>query len=257
VTALELLVALDHVTEDTFPEFRQRIDLAFNLSNGRIVQEPRVLICKDLLRIPFPSDLEELSVKLLSNYMDVIRRADSLKQMLDGRVPWKGGFARIESTLPPKLVVDDVKKQWIRHVEDIADGIYPDWRDHLKRKGRRLPAEIRTQLGARFAFELQAKRFVETFLEWLGARVTAELLEDMRTRLDAVLRFTGFVVGEFLEGDYSLEKRSSDIFDQFQLHYLAIDRFMIVSEDSDLTKRSAKSPQAKRIMSFDTFLQGL
>ena len=127
----------------------------------------------------------------------------------------------------------------------------------LKKTGRRLPTEIRKQQGGKSTWEAQGERFAESFLHWLGAKTESQLIAEMTTRLDAVLRYTSFVVSEFLSGEYSLEKRASDVFDQFQLHYLAIDRFIIVSRDSDLFTRTSKSLQAGRIMPFHTFLRSL
>jgi hypothetical protein len=72
-----------------------------------------------------------------------------------------------------------------------------------------------------------------------------------------VLEFTVFVAREFLLRNYSPEKHQSDVFDQFQLQYLAFDRFVIVSGDPDLSTRTRNSPQAARIMSFDQFLSNL
>jgi hypothetical protein len=79
----------------------------------------------------------------------------------------------------------------------------------------------------------------------------------MVKKFDAVLQFTAFVVHAFLTGTYSLQKHESDVFDQFQLRYLAMDRFVIVTGDSDLSKRSASSIQADRIMTFHEFLRTL
>jgi hypothetical protein len=47
------------------------------------------------------------------------------------------------------------------------------------------------------------------------------------------------------------------VFDQFQFHYLALDGFVLVSHDPDMTKRTSGSAQADRIMSFEMFLQSL
>jgi hypothetical protein len=58
---------------------------------------------------------------------------------------------------------------------------------------------------------------------------------------DASLEFANFVLREFLTSNYSVEKHASDVYDQFQLRYLAVDRFIIVTDDSDLTKRTARS----------------
>jgi hypothetical protein len=88
VTLLELLVDLDNVNEERFPYLRERMDLAHRLCKGRVLEEPRVLICRDVLRIPFPADLVAPSGKVLLNYMQLIRRARSLKEIRDGRVRW-------------------------------------------------------------------------------------------------------------------------------------------------------------------------
>jgi len=79
----------------------------------------------------------------------------------------------------------------------------------------------------------------------------------MCTRLDAVLDFTIFVAREFLLRNHLLKKHQSDVFDQFQLQYLAMDRFVIVSADPDLSTRTRQSSQADRIMSFEQFLKTL
>ena len=76
----------------------------------------------------------------------------------------------------------------------------------------------------------------------------------MSGRLDAVLEFTIFICREFLLNNYALEKHQSDVFDQFQLQYLAFQRFVIVTADPDLSKRTQESSQAPRIMTFQQFL---
>ena len=88
-------------------------------------------------------------------------------------------------------------------------------------------------------------------------RPTSELLAKVAKGLDAVFEFTLFVDREFLLRNYNPEKHDSDVYDQFQLHYLAMDRFVIVTEDTDLLTRTAKSTQAERIQSLDKFLQSL
>jgi len=116
---------------------------------------------------------------------------------------------------------------------------------------------MRKTLKYREAFEARSEEFTSGMLDWLGAARTPEIVPMLAPRLDAVVRFTAFVVAEFLEGKYSLENHDSDIFDQFQLHYLAQDGYIIVNNDADMWKRTAGSPQAWRIMSFEAFLQSL
>ena len=107
------------------------------------------------------------------------------------------------------------------------------------------------------AWQTQRAAFIKGLLEWLHAKVDQNVEDQMCTRLDAVLEFAIFVTREFLLGNYSLEKHGSDVFDQFQLQYLAMDDFVIVSGDSDLSRRTQQSPQASRIMSFDQFVRTL
>ena len=84
-----------------------------------------------------------------------------------------------------------------------------------------------------------------------------DAVAEITRRLDAVLELTIFVTREFLTRNYNLEKNESDVYDQFQLNYLAMDRFIIVSQDKNLRTRTARSSQATRIMSFDEFLKSL
>jgi hypothetical protein len=91
----------------------------------------------------------------------------------------------------------------------------------------------------------------------MGAPTKPDSVTEVAKRLDAVLEFTIFVTREFLTRNYNLEKHESDVYDQFQLHYLAMDRFIIVSEDKDVSARTSRSNQARRIISFDQFLKSL
>ncbi len=143
----------------------------------------------------------------------------------------------------------------VERVEAIATSVYPQWRELFKKTGKRLLSEMRKELEPRSAWEAQRYGFVKSMLAWLGASTKPEPVAETSERLDAVLEFTIFVARGFLTGNYSLEKHWSDVYDQFQLHYLAIDRFIIVSEDPDLSKRTFRSRHVNRIVSFNKFLQ--
>ena len=80
VTALELLAGLDAGKAEGFLDVKQRIARAYNLSNGRVLEDPRVLLCKRILRIPFPDDQLAPAAQLISRYMDVIRVCQLLDQ---------------------------------------------------------------------------------------------------------------------------------------------------------------------------------
>jgi hypothetical protein len=156
--------------------------------------------------------------------MRLIRRAPSLEAVLTGTVkPKRGQPTGLRATDGPKVIVEGVKSEWIRLVEKTADAVYPEWRTCFERTGWRLPREMRKNLKYRESFEARAMEFAGGLLDWLGADQKPEVVAELKPRLDAVVRFIAFVVAEFLEGKYSVEKRASDIFDQFQLHYLALD----------------------------------
>jgi hypothetical protein len=258
VTALELLVDLDDAKEANFAEFRERIDIAFRLANGQILEDPRPLICKNLLRVPFPPDLVSPSAFVLSQHMNVIRRSRSLAALLSGMAkPKRNRPSGLHGTDAPKMLVEDIKRQWISRAKAIADDLYPEWRTCFEQTGWRLPEEMRKNLKYRQSFEARAMEMTGGLLDWLGAEKTPEVVAELKSRLDPVVRFTAFVVAEFLERNYSLEKHASDVFDQFQLHYLALDGYTIVTHDRHLLTRTTGSPQASRIMSFEAFLQSL
>jgi hypothetical protein len=73
VTALELLGGVDDVPSEKFLQLKEQVELAYKLSNGRILEEPRFLLCKEVLRIPFPPDLIPPSTPQLARYMDVLQ----------------------------------------------------------------------------------------------------------------------------------------------------------------------------------------
>jgi len=260
VTALELLAGLHDLRSETFPQLKERVELAFKLSNGRILEEPRVLLCAKVLHIPFPPDLVPPAADALARYLDVVRRAKSLAEILETRVPYKGSLTRgkgragFRTSVLNELVAGP-KNQWVERVQALATDIYPRWRELFHETGKRLPPEKRKELQSPHTWEAERHRFVESMLAWLGGSTEPESVAQATKRLDAVLEFTIFVAREFLTGNYSLEKHQSDVYDQFQLHYLAIDGFVIVSQDSDLSQRTSRSCQRDRIMSFEQFLQ--
>ena len=258
VTVLELLVDLDNVTEENFAAFRERIDIAFRLANGQILEDPKFLICKNLLRVPVPPHIVPPSAAVLSMHINVIRRARSLKELLTGTVKSKPNQpSGLRDTNAPKLIVEDVKNTWIHRVKSTATALYPEWGNCFAQTGRRLPVEIRRAFEQELDFDAEAIRFTDELLDWYEVDKKPEIVAELKPRLDAQIRFTIFVVTEFLLRNYSLEKHDSDVFDQFQLGYLALDEFIIVSNDPDMWKRTAGSPQSSRIMSFETFLHSL
>jgi hypothetical protein len=163
---------------------------------------------------------------------------------------WSGGSQRRaprsagpEFRLPFTSILAELmagpKRQWASAVEAVASENYPGWRDLFQKTGRRLPLEKRKELEPRSAWQPRRPDIVKALLDWLGVIAAGhELIAQVSKRLDAMLEFTIFVTREFLLRNYSLEKHQSDVFDQFQLQYLAMDRFVIVSRDPDLSRRT-------------------
>jgi len=218
VTSFELLAGLDAASPEDFLDVRARIAFAYHLCNGRVLEDPRYLICKEVLRIPPPLHLPSFS-RTVSQYMDVARRANSSTQLLRTGVPYKGRKAKLNTTAILTFLMAGPKKDWVRAVERMADERFPAWRELYSQTNRRLPAAIRKELEPRAAWTEQRAVFVRSLLEWLGASCSPEALVELTTRLDAVLEFAIFVTKEFLLRTYSLQKLQSDIFDLFQLEH--------------------------------------
>lgn len=166
-------------------------------------------------------------------------------------------MAKLDATSILTDIMAWPKLGWTAAMERMADEVYPPWRDLFRQIQRRLPREMMKELGPAWQAR-QRPIFIKALLDWLGASTGPEVVADISAKLDAVLEFTMYVVRDFLvQPSYSLENHQSDIFDMFQLQYLAFDRFVIVSSDSDLTKRTRQSSQAHQIISFDHFLRTL
>jgi hypothetical protein len=252
VTALELLAAVDAAPAAGFLNVKQRISAAYSMCNGRILEDPRMLLCKEILRIPFPADQMAPAGRTIEREMDVVRRGNSLEQLLKG-IPFKGRHVKMNTTSAITQVMAGPKRDWKAAVEKMADEYYPEWREHFKSTGKRIPPEKKRELKPRSAWRPQGPAFIKNLIQWLHANETPGLVEELCKRFDAVLEFTTFISREFLIGNYSLEGHDSDVFDMFQLQYLAIDKFVIVTNDPDLMHRTQHSHQASRIMTFDQF----
>jgi hypothetical protein len=265
VSALELLAGFDNALPKTFPASKEQIKFAYELSKGRILEDPTFLLCKEVLRVPFPPKLERPRPDVIADYMQVVRSADSLEQIRAGHVPvtklrskggGQAGFAGLTAAVVKELLAGP-KREWVEGCEALVSEIYPQWREHLQRTGKRLPDQMREEIKSRTAWDTEKAKWTETKLKWLEASTSTALVADVAKRLDAVLEFTVFVSREILLRNYNVEKHDSDVYDQFQLHYLAVDRFVIVTQDPDLLTRTTHSSQAGRIVPFERFLQGL
>lgn len=253
VTALELLTAVDAAPAAGFLDVKERISAAYSICRGRILQDPGILLCKEILRMPFPADQMAPASNIVERQMDVVRRSNSLEQLLKD-IPYKGRLIKMNSTAAIMRVMAGPKKDWKTAVEKMADEYYPAWREYFKSTGKRIPPERRRELKPISTWQPQRAEFIRSLIQWLHASETPALVDELCKRFDAVLEFTIFIAREFLIGNYSLEGHDSDVFDMYQLQYLAMDRFVIVTNDPDLVHRTQHSHQASRIMSFDQFL---
>lgn len=245
---MELLAGIHEITQERFPHLRTQVGLAFALSEGRVIEEALILICNEVLQVPFPPHLTAPLSKSISSYLDIVRRATRLKQITGMHVPFKGGWAGLHTATVEELIAS-LKREWIDAIEQIATDTYPDWRALEQTHGRRLPAEIAKQIDLEASREAIKISMTMHFLRWLGVSTERAQVDLIKGKLDASLEFANFVVREFLMGRYSLAKHSSDVYDNFQLRYLAMDRFVVVTNDSDYTKRTTRSSQAHRINS--------
>ncbi len=64
ITILELLVGVHLVPPEEFNQVKGQLALARELSKGRILDEPRILLCEHVLYKPFP--LDPLQERVLS-----------------------------------------------------------------------------------------------------------------------------------------------------------------------------------------------
>jgi hypothetical protein len=257
VTVLELLAGLDGIPSEKFMDLGAQVRLAFDLSRGRVLEDPMPIVCREVLNIPFPPSLDAPAGSLLRRYMDVVRRANTLTELLEG-VPYQGRYAVLGTASAVNDLVTDLKKQWVNALENMAAAKNPAWRELFRNEGRRLSAEMRRELEPLSAWETEKRTFIEQLLRGLlDTKPEPALVDIMLNKFSAVVEFSTFVLRAFLIGTYSIEKHSSDVFDQFQLRYLAMDRFVIVTNDADLSKRTVRSLQADRVITLPQFLQTL
>ncbi len=260
ITVLELLVGVHRVAPEKFGQAKRQVVLARELSKGRVLDEPRVLLCQHVLHKPFP--LDPISKNALSKLMEITCLANSKAEILERRVQYKRSMyqgrrlAGIDTTLIGNVMAGP-KQDWVKQIETLLTEIYPNWREHLEKTGLRLPEELRRRLESSEVWELSRLKFSESILAWLRADADHPTPSELADKIDAVFRFTFWVLRECLLRKYAYKKHESDIYDQFQLHYLADQRYVLVSDDPDLWKRTAGSSQADRILCFDKFLKTL
>lgn len=178
VTILELLAGLQEAYPERFLQGKAQIELACQLSKGRNLEEPRSLICKEVLRVPFPSGEVPLPVDILADHIHVVSYAKSLEEILQARVPvsqlrTKGLGHRGFSGFQPSVLNDLVsgpKNSWKENIENFASALYPTWREHFQENRKRLPEALRKDLKVRLVSEVEKLRFAETIVRWPRGR---------------------------------------------------------------------------------------
>lgn len=86
VTALELLAGVHDAPSEKFPQIRGQTELAYKISRGHVLEEPRFLMCKEILRLPFPVALARIEPAMIADHMEVVRCAKSLEEIRERRV---------------------------------------------------------------------------------------------------------------------------------------------------------------------------
>ncbi len=260
ITVLELLVGVHRIAPEKFGQVKRQVAFAWELSKGRVLEEPRVLLCEQVLHRPFPFD--PIPTGVLVKLMEITCRANSKGELLEGRVQYKRliykgkRLAGMDPTVIESLMAGP-KEQWTKQIETALTEVYPGWREYFQRTGLRLPEQIRARLESSSVWDLSRLKFSESILAWLGANAASPSPAEFADKIDAVLRFTFSVLRECLLGRYAYDRRESDIYDQFQLHYLAHKTYVFVTNDQKLRNRTAESTQADRILSFGQFLKTL
>lgn len=260
ITLLELLVGVHRVAPEKFDQSKKQLLLARKLSKGRVLDEPRVLLCKNVLHTDFPQ--EPISKSTLTRLMEIACCANSKTEILEGRVQYRPSVYRGKGPMGINTgVIDELvagpKEMWVRQIENLLRQIDPDWRSHSTETGLRLPEEVTRKLESPELWKQLRLKFSESVLEWLGPHQVATTPLEFAQKIDAVLQFTLWVLHESLVRKYAYDKHDSDVYDQFQLHYLADERYVFVSNDKKLRNRTADSSQASRILSFDQFMRRL
>jgi hypothetical protein len=110
ITVLELLAGLDGIPSEKFPDLKAQVSLAFNLSRGRVLEDPTRMLCRDVLHVPIPADLVAPDGSTLQRHMDLLRRAATLVQLLQG-LPYKGINARFKDLSDVNLIINNIKRK--------------------------------------------------------------------------------------------------------------------------------------------------
>jgi hypothetical protein len=260
VTAMELLAGVDAVPDPQFSNARDAIRLAYELSAGRILPEPRALICEKIFARRLPE--VEIRPALLSKHMLVACRAANKRELLEGRVlvarlsrhsETRGGF-------DPALITQLLrgpKETWVAALAAELDTKSPFWRERAERGKRHLPDESQKRMDQPEVWVQHRAGLLKSFTDWLAPGLTEEEVQKTGQRIDAVLQLAISIVKDVLLRNYAFSKHESDIYDLLQLHYLAFDQFTFVTRDQRLMSKLRQSSQADRILVFRRFLATL
>jgi hypothetical protein len=257
VTAIELLAGLRMVPQDKFGKARDAIALAFDLSSGRVLKEPRQLVCEQLFGREFPE--AEIRTKVLSNFLLVASRAREKRELSERKVFIKRHSSRVNTYggFDPAIVGDLLKgpkEKWVETLGSVLNQVTPLWRERIARGEAYLSPVERMKLRGKAVWTDKRAEFLRAFTEWLSPGLNEQQLLCIDQKMDAVLTLAISILRDVFLRNYAFSKHDSDVYDLFQLHYLALDRYVLVTDDERLAKRLDVSTQRSKVMSFGAFL---
>ncbi len=162
ITAAELLVGLTKVGNQMFSQKRKELESARQLSRARVLPEPRVLVCEELLGKEFP--LEPPLPEVFTKCIEIVSRAKSHSELEHGKVLYKPAVYKGKRTAGCNLaIVEELlrgpKKQWTQIIAQHLDSLDATWRSRRAVSGSSLPEQLREKLkqqipwtGLRFSF---------------------------------------------------------------------------------------------------------
>jgi hypothetical protein len=102
--------------------------------------------------------------------------------------------------------------------------------------------------------QISPHAWASNLLGFYGVSAAADSLADIADRLSATYEFE-MAINKLVENpNFSIPKHTSDHFDGQQLCYLCDPNVVFITNDSDFRIRAGKSPQAKRIKTFEEVL---
>jgi hypothetical protein len=257
ITAMELLAGIDKACGDDFESAQIAIAKSYELSSGRVLKEPRALLCEELLKCEFPEG--QIEPKVLSRHLLVVSRAKNKQDLLKHEVFIRQHSRRTSTYagFDPSIVatlMEGPKEKWVGMLEAVLTEAAPSWRDRVAKGEPYFSAAERDEVKRKEVWVRKRSDFLRAFTDWLSPDIDEEELRRLGEKMDLVLTFAIAIVKEVLLRNYSFSKHDSDMYDLLQLHYLAFDRYVFVTADDRLRSKLSASGQAGRLLNLHEFL---